>query len=148
MLVGNFTLILIRMHPPTLLNHPLHCKATDINSCLEQPFRQMNHMDHHFRYHDSGYGITSNFWDRVFGTLPLQRSQMILLDFSKMQRLYYGIQIALAFHLIIFTKCTISLSIFSFFKSSPVSCDQQLAVCCFSTETMCIQNFLQLFHYK
>ncbi|XP_074331149.1 dihydroceramide fatty acyl 2-hydroxylase FAH1-like isoform X1 [Apium graveolens] len=31
-----------------------------------------NHMDHHFRYHDSGYGITSNFWDRLFGTLPPQ----------------------------------------------------------------------------
>ncbi|KAI3455915.1 hypothetical protein Pfo_012578 [Paulownia fortunei] len=29
-----------------------------------------NHMDHHFRIQDKGFGITSNFWDRVFGTLP------------------------------------------------------------------------------
>ncbi|XP_027088033.2 dihydroceramide fatty acyl 2-hydroxylase FAH1-like [Coffea eugenioides] len=28
------------------------------------------HMNHHFRIQDKGFGITSTFWDRVFGTLP------------------------------------------------------------------------------
>ncbi|CBI31057.3 dihydroceramide fatty acyl 2-hydroxylase FAH1 [Vitis vinifera] len=28
------------------------------------------HMNHHFRIDDKGFGITSTFWDRVFGTLP------------------------------------------------------------------------------
>jgi dihydroceramide fatty acyl 2-hydroxylase len=28
------------------------------------------HMNHHFRIQDKGFGITSKFWDRVFGTLP------------------------------------------------------------------------------
>ncbi|KAL3616818.1 Dihydroceramide fatty acyl 2-hydroxylase fah2 [Castilleja foliolosa] len=33
-----------------------------------------NHMEHHFRIQDKGFGITSNFWDRVFGTLPPKKS--------------------------------------------------------------------------
>ncbi|XP_049383949.1 dihydroceramide fatty acyl 2-hydroxylase FAH1-like [Solanum stenotomum] len=28
------------------------------------------HMDHHFKLQDKGYGITSKFWDIIFGTLP------------------------------------------------------------------------------
>ncbi|KAJ8758742.1 hypothetical protein K2173_000463 [Erythroxylum novogranatense] len=28
------------------------------------------HMNHHFRIQDKGFGITSSFWDRVFGTFP------------------------------------------------------------------------------
>ncbi|XP_051136159.1 dihydroceramide fatty acyl 2-hydroxylase FAH2-like [Andrographis paniculata] len=28
------------------------------------------HMNHHFKLQDMGFGITSTFWDRVFGTLP------------------------------------------------------------------------------
>ncbi|KAI8524556.1 hypothetical protein RHMOL_Rhmol13G0158600 [Rhododendron molle] len=28
------------------------------------------HMNHHFRIQDKGFGITSAFWDIVFGTLP------------------------------------------------------------------------------
>ncbi|XP_052183581.1 dihydroceramide fatty acyl 2-hydroxylase FAH1-like [Diospyros lotus] len=28
------------------------------------------HMNHHFRVQDKGFGITSSFWDKVFGTLP------------------------------------------------------------------------------
>ncbi|PSS29014.1 Dihydroceramide fatty acyl 2-hydroxylase [Actinidia chinensis var. chinensis] len=28
------------------------------------------HMNHHFRIQDKGFGITSSFWDIVFGTLP------------------------------------------------------------------------------
>nr|GMD99605.1 dihydroceramide fatty acyl 2-hydroxylase FAH1-like [Ipomoea batatas] len=32
------------------------------------------HMDHHFRNQDKGFGITSTFWDIVFGTLPPPRS--------------------------------------------------------------------------
>lgn len=28
------------------------------------------HLNHHFRIHDKGFGITSSLWDRVFGTLP------------------------------------------------------------------------------
>ncbi|KAL8512639.1 hypothetical protein ACS0TY_018940 [Phlomoides rotata] len=28
------------------------------------------HLNHHFRVQDKGYGITSSFWDKVFGTLP------------------------------------------------------------------------------
>ncbi|KAL8033815.1 hypothetical protein ABFS82_13G182400 [Erythranthe guttata] len=33
-----------------------------------------NHMDHHFRIQDKGYGITSNFWDWVFGTTLPKKS--------------------------------------------------------------------------
>ncbi|XP_073146843.1 dihydroceramide fatty acyl 2-hydroxylase FAH2-like [Henckelia pumila] len=29
-----------------------------------------NHMNHHFKIQDKGFGITSPFWDRIFGTLP------------------------------------------------------------------------------
>ncbi|EPS73322.1 hypothetical protein M569_01436, partial [Genlisea aurea] len=29
-----------------------------------------NHMNHHFRIQNKGFGITSNFWDWVFATLP------------------------------------------------------------------------------
>ncbi|KAI4371849.1 hypothetical protein MLD38_010148 [Melastoma candidum] len=28
------------------------------------------HLNHHFRIQDKGFGITSSFWDKVFGTLP------------------------------------------------------------------------------
>ncbi|KAB2093344.1 hypothetical protein ES319_A02G090800v1 [Gossypium barbadense] len=28
------------------------------------------HLNHHFRIQNKGFGITSAFWDRVFGTLP------------------------------------------------------------------------------
>ncbi|KAI3466889.1 hypothetical protein Pfo_023552 [Paulownia fortunei] len=28
------------------------------------------HMNHHFRIQDKGFGITTDFWDRIFGTLP------------------------------------------------------------------------------
>ncbi|KAM7530384.1 hypothetical protein LguiB_033794 [Lonicera macranthoides] len=28
------------------------------------------HMNHHFRVHSKGFGITSSFWDKVFRTLP------------------------------------------------------------------------------
>ncbi|KAL8139786.1 hypothetical protein V2J09_005807, partial [Rumex salicifolius] len=28
------------------------------------------HLNHHFRIHDKGFGITSSLWDMVFGTLP------------------------------------------------------------------------------
>ncbi|GAA0160500.1 hydroxylase [Lithospermum erythrorhizon] len=28
------------------------------------------HMNHHFKIQDKGFGITSTFWDKVFGTLP------------------------------------------------------------------------------
>lgn len=31
---------------------------------------QKYHLNHHFRVQDKGYGITSSFWDKVFGTLP------------------------------------------------------------------------------
>lgn len=31
------------------------------------------HLNHHFRIQNMGFGITSSFWDRVFGTLPPQR---------------------------------------------------------------------------
>ncbi len=29
-----------------------------------------NHMDHHFVHHDSYWGVSSPFWDYIFGTLP------------------------------------------------------------------------------
>lgn len=32
------------------------------------------HLNHHFRLHTMGYGITSSFWDRVFETLPESKS--------------------------------------------------------------------------
>ncbi|EPS73321.1 hypothetical protein M569_01435, partial [Genlisea aurea] len=28
------------------------------------------HLNHHFRIQNKGFGITSSFWDKVFGTLP------------------------------------------------------------------------------
>ncbi|XP_042062989.1 dihydroceramide fatty acyl 2-hydroxylase FAH1-like [Salvia splendens] len=28
------------------------------------------HMSHHFRIHEKGFGVTTTFWDWVFGTLP------------------------------------------------------------------------------
>lgn len=33
-------------------------------------FLKRYHMNHHFRIHDKGFGITSHFWDIIFGTLP------------------------------------------------------------------------------
>ncbi|KAF5944073.1 hypothetical protein HYC85_018150 [Camellia sinensis] len=33
------------------------------------------HMNHHFRIHDKGFGITSSFWDIVFGTPPPKSSK-------------------------------------------------------------------------
>ncbi|XP_060203120.1 dihydroceramide fatty acyl 2-hydroxylase FAH2-like [Lycium barbarum] len=35
------------------------------------------HMDHHFKVQDKGYGITSDFWDKIFGTLPPKPSKKI-----------------------------------------------------------------------
>ncbi|KAF3616501.1 Fatty acid 2-hydroxylase 2 [Capsicum annuum] len=32
------------------------------------------HLNHHFRIQDKGFGITSAFWDKVFGTLPRSKS--------------------------------------------------------------------------
>ncbi|KAL0407552.1 UNVERIFIED_CONTAM: Dihydroceramide fatty acyl 2-hydroxylase FAH1 [Sesamum latifolium] len=32
------------------------------------------HMNHHFRNQDKGFGITTTFWDRLFGTLPTPTS--------------------------------------------------------------------------
>ncbi|XP_022146595.1 dihydroceramide fatty acyl 2-hydroxylase FAH2-like [Momordica charantia] len=31
------------------------------------------HMNHHFRVQTKGFGITSSFWDRAFGTLPASK---------------------------------------------------------------------------
>ncbi|XP_009622088.1 dihydroceramide fatty acyl 2-hydroxylase FAH2-like [Nicotiana tomentosiformis] len=35
------------------------------------------HMDHHFKVQDKGFGITSDFWDKIFGTLPPKSSKKI-----------------------------------------------------------------------
>ncbi|MCJ0743431.1 sterol desaturase family protein [Pedobacter montanisoli] len=32
-----------------------------------------NHQLHHYKYPDKAFGVSSNFWDRVFGTLPPQK---------------------------------------------------------------------------
>ncbi|KAJ8545288.1 hypothetical protein K7X08_017871 [Anisodus acutangulus] len=32
------------------------------------------HLNHHFRIQNKGFGITSSFWDKVFGTLPHSKS--------------------------------------------------------------------------
>ena len=32
------------------------------------------HMRHHFQDHDRGYGVSSPYWDHVFGTAPKKRS--------------------------------------------------------------------------
>ncbi|XP_060203118.1 dihydroceramide fatty acyl 2-hydroxylase FAH1-like [Lycium barbarum] len=32
------------------------------------------HLNHHFRIQNKGFGITSSFWDKVFGTLPQSKS--------------------------------------------------------------------------
>jgi dihydroceramide fatty acyl 2-hydroxylase len=36
------------------------------------PLQQLkrHHMRHHYQDHHRGYGITSTFWDRIFGTMP------------------------------------------------------------------------------
>jgi dihydroceramide fatty acyl 2-hydroxylase len=33
------------------------------------------HMRHHFQDHETGYGVSAPFWDRVFGTAPRLREQ-------------------------------------------------------------------------
>ena len=33
-----------------------------------------SHLDHHFRDSSKGYGVSSSFWDRVFGTMQVQKS--------------------------------------------------------------------------
>jgi len=32
-----------------------------------------NHHLHHYKYPDKGFGVSSSFWDRVFGTVPEKR---------------------------------------------------------------------------
>ncbi|KAF5733604.1 fatty acid 2-hydroxylase 1 [Tripterygium wilfordii] len=32
------------------------------------------HLDHHFKIHNKGFGITSDFWDKVFHTLPPKKA--------------------------------------------------------------------------
>jgi sterol desaturase/sphingolipid hydroxylase (fatty acid hydroxylase superfamily) len=29
-----------------------------------------NHMSHHFRDHDRGFGVSAPWWDHIFGTVP------------------------------------------------------------------------------
>jgi len=33
-----------------------------------------SHLDHHFRDSSKGYGVSSRFWDHIFGTLPVPKS--------------------------------------------------------------------------
>ena len=33
------------------------------------------HMRHHFQDHDSGYGVSAPYWDKVFGTAPERRGR-------------------------------------------------------------------------
>jgi 4-hydroxysphinganine ceramide fatty acyl 2-hydroxylase len=33
-----------------------------------------SHIDHHYRDSNKGYGVSSSFWDWVFGTLQVQRN--------------------------------------------------------------------------
>ncbi|MCU0312786.1 MAG: sterol desaturase family protein [Solirubrobacteraceae bacterium] len=33
------------------------------------------HMRHHFQDHDRGYGVSAPWWDRVFGTAPIDRRE-------------------------------------------------------------------------
>jgi 4-hydroxysphinganine ceramide fatty acyl 2-hydroxylase len=35
-----------------------------------------SHIDHHFRDSTRGYGVSSSFWDRVFGTLRAQKKSL------------------------------------------------------------------------
>jgi len=35
-----------------------------------------SHLDHHFRDSSMGYGVSSDFWDRVFGTLPASKKRV------------------------------------------------------------------------
>ncbi len=34
-----------------------------------------SHIDHHYRDSNKGYGVSSPFWDRVFGTLQVQKNR-------------------------------------------------------------------------
>jgi sterol desaturase/sphingolipid hydroxylase (fatty acid hydroxylase superfamily) len=34
-----------------------------------------SHLDHHFRDSTLGFGVSSAFWDRVFGTLPVKKNR-------------------------------------------------------------------------
>ncbi|KAL5731501.1 dihydroceramide fatty acyl 2-hydroxylase [Ranunculus cassubicifolius] len=39
-----------------------------------QKHLKKDHLNHHFRVQDKGYGVTSSLWDKVFGTLPPSKS--------------------------------------------------------------------------
>jgi 4-hydroxysphinganine ceramide fatty acyl 2-hydroxylase len=54
-------------------------KLDDVNrlpSSLPSYYRELKkyHLQHHFADYENGFGVTSRFWDRVFGTelVPLK----------------------------------------------------------------------------
>lgn len=49
-----------------MTHYHLH-HARPFNSHLRE--MKTYHLDHHYKNHDLGYGITNKFWDRTFGTL-------------------------------------------------------------------------------
>ena len=53
------------------LSHPnLALQDTDISCSLPAYYRELKkyHLQHHFADYENGFGVTSRFWDRVFGT--------------------------------------------------------------------------------
>lgn len=47
-----------------------HTPRTDLGRRLRE-----QHLRHHFQDHTRGFGVSSPFWDRIFGTMPKRRHQ-------------------------------------------------------------------------
>lgn len=44
--------------------------STNTSTSLPSYYRELKkyHLQHHFADYENGFGVTSRFWDRVFGT--------------------------------------------------------------------------------
>jgi len=53
-------------------SHRIHQETADANNVFSLPsyYRELKkyHLQHHFMDYENGFGVTSRFWDRVFGT--------------------------------------------------------------------------------
>jgi len=59
-----------------LLSKILSSKAANAYTSLPAYWRELKkyHLQHHFADYENGFGVTSRFWDRIFGTeLPPPR---------------------------------------------------------------------------
>ncbi|KAJ9597962.1 hypothetical protein L9F63_011163 [Diploptera punctata] len=49
-----------------LMHFYLHYGSPEAGSYLY--YMKRYHNQHHFTHHETGFGISSNFWDKIFGT--------------------------------------------------------------------------------